>query len=89
MTISRVLCTALTLLVLLSTAACMSNSKESVIREYLDCQEERDPNFEQSMMIMFAAAEDLEDAKEQYIYVNQAADLEDLKAARDMMCGDG
>lgn len=74
-------------LILLLAAACASSSKEDVIREYLDCQAERDPYFEESMMIMFPAAENLEDAIDQYVYVSQAASMDDLEAARDMMCG--
>ena len=74
-------------LILLLAMACMSSSKEDVIREYLDCQAERDPYFEESMMMMFPAAADLEDAMDQYVYVSQAASLDDLKEARDWMCG--
>ena len=74
-------------LILLLAVACMSSSKEDVIREYLECQQERDPYFEESMMIMFPAAEDLDDAMDQYVYVSQAASLDDLKEARDWMCG--
>ena len=68
---------------------CAGESKESVIREMLDCQAERDDLFEESMMMMFPAAGNLEQAIDQYVYVSQAADLEDLKAARDEMCGAG
>ena len=55
MTVTRTLCIALALLVLLAALACMSSSKEDVVREMLDCQQERDPLFEESMMIMFPA----------------------------------
>jgi len=83
-----VLCIILALGIL-SAVACSSDSKESVVRETLDCMEKNDPTFEQSMMIMFPATRDLDDAKDQYVYVSQAASLEDLKAARDAVCGVG
>ena len=52
MTILRASCTALAALGMLSSAACMTNSKGDMIREYLDCQAERDPYFEESVMII-------------------------------------
>ena len=48
-----------------------------MIREYFDCQEERDPYFEKSMML-FPASEDLEGAKKQYVCVRQTASLGDF-----------
>ena len=77
----RALCITMALFILLAVA-CAGDSKESVVRETLDCMEKNDPIFEQSMMMMFPAARDLDDAKDQYVYVSQAASLEDLKAAR-------
>ncbi|MDE2801823.1 MAG: hypothetical protein OXK21_02945 [Chloroflexota bacterium] len=94
MTITRIggwgcaLCIIMALGILLAVA-CGSGSKESVIRETLDCMEKNDPIFEQSMMMMFPAARDVEDAKDQYVYISQAASLEDLKEARDAVCGVG
>ena len=38
-------------------------------------------------MMMFPTAQDIDDAKKQYIYVSQAAPLEELKEARDWACG--
>ncbi len=84
----RALCITMALFILLAVA-CAGDSKESVVRETLDCMEKNDPIFEQSMMMMFPAARDLDDAKDQYVYVSQAASLEDLKAARDAVCGVG
>ena len=83
----RALCTIMALGILLAVA-CASDSKEAVIKETLDCMAENDPVFEQSMMMMFPTARNLDDAKKQYIYVSQAAPLDDLKAARDEICGD-
>ena len=80
---------AIVLLILASPlilAACASDSKEAVLKESLECWEERDPIFEETLLRMFATAEDLDDAKNQYIYVSQAASLDELKAARDEMC---
>ena len=71
----------------LLVVACASDGKEAVIKETLDCIAETDPVFEQSMMMMFPTAENLDDARKQYIYVSQAAPLDDLKAARDEACG--
>ena len=71
---------------LLLAAACGGESKESVMKEMLDCQAENDPYFEESMMAMFPSAADLDDAKEQYIYMSQFASMEELKEARDYAC---
>ncbi|MDE2900425.1 MAG: hypothetical protein OXN15_05295 [Chloroflexota bacterium] len=84
----RALCIIVALCLLLAVA-CGGGSKESVVRETLDCMEKNDPIFEQSMMMMFPAARDVEDAKDQYVYISQAASLEDLKEARDAVCGVG
>ena len=82
----RALCIIMALGILLAVA-CASDSKEAVIKETLGCMAENDPVFEQSMM-MFPTARDLDDARKQYIYVSQAAPLDELKAARDEVCGD-
>ena len=71
----------------LMLAACASESKEAVLEETWDCMAESDPVFEESMTMMFPTAQDIDDAKKQYIYVSQAAPLEDLKEARDLACG--
>ncbi len=73
---------------LLLAVACASDSKEAVIKETLDCMAANDPGFEQSMMMMFPTAQNLDDARKQYTYVSQAAPLDDLKAARDQVCRD-
>ena len=71
----------------LMLAACASESKEAVVEETWDCMAESDPVFEESMMMMFPTAQDIDDAKKQYIYVSQSAPLEELKEARDWACG--
>ena len=71
----------------LMLAACASESKEAVLEETWDCMAESDPVFKEGMMMMFPTAQDIDDAKKQYIYVSQAAPLEDLKEARDLACG--
>ncbi len=84
---NRALCIILALGMLLAVA-CATGSKEAVVEETLDCMAKSDPFFEQSMMMMFPTARDLDDARKQYVYVSQAAPLDDLKAARDEVCGD-
>ena len=37
--------------------------------------------------MMFPTASNLEDAKEMYVYVSSAAQMEELKEARDEACG--
>ena len=83
----RAACITIALGILLAVS-CASDSKEAVIEETLDCMAANDPVFEQSMMMMFPTAQNLDDARKQYIYVSQAAPLDDLKAARDQVCGD-
>ena len=48
---------------------------------------ERDSYFEESMLMMFPTADNLEDAQEMYLYVSSAAPMEELKEARDEACG--
>lgn len=71
---------------LLLGPGCASNSKQAVITEMLDCRAANDPFFEESMMMMFPSANNLDEAKEQYIYISQAASMEELEAARDQAC---
>ena len=39
------------------------------------------------MLIMFPTANNIEEAKKQFIYVSSSASLEELKAGRDEACG--
>ena len=88
MTTTRIWTALCSIVVLgLILAACASENKEAVLEETWDCMAESDPVFEESMMMMFPTAQDIDDAKNQYIYVSQAAPLEDLKEARAWACG--
>jgi hypothetical protein len=73
----------------LALVGCGGDSKASVISEMLDCQAKADPFFEESMMIMFPTANNLDDAKKQYISVSQFASIDELKVARDYACDGG
>ena len=76
------------LVFMLLLAACGGGgSKEDVAGQTWDCLAESDPDFEQSMRMMLPTANNLEEAKEMYIYVSSAAPMEDLKEARDEACG--
>ena len=48
---------------------------------------ERDSYFEETMLMMFPTANNLEEAKGMYIYVSSAAPMEELKEAREEACG--
>lgn len=64
--------------------------KEDIAEQTWDCTAENavDPEmFEETMLMMFPTASDLEDAKKMYIYVSSAAPIEELEAARDEACG--
>ena len=64
--------------------------KEDIAEQTWDCTAENavDPEmFEETMLMMFPTASDLEDAKKMYIYVSSAAPIEELEAARDDACG--
>ena len=69
-------------------AACATDEKAEVVEQTWDCMADADDPevFETSMRMMFPTASNLEEAKEQYIYVSQAASLQDLEAARDEAC---
>jgi hypothetical protein len=43
--------------------------------------------FEETMLMMFPTAGNLEEAKKMYIYVSSAAPVEEPEAARDEFCG--
>ena len=70
-------------------AACATDEKAEVAEQIWNCMASGgDPEvFETSMRMMFPTASNLEEAKEQYIYVSSAASLEELKAGRDEACG--
>ena len=69
---------------MLLLAACEGGgSKEDVAGQTWDCLAESAPDFEQSMRMMLPTANNLEEAKEMYIYVSSAPPMEDLKEARD------
>ena len=76
---------------LLLLAACGGGgSKEDIVKQTLDCMEENSEDseiFEQTMVMMFPTANNLEEAKEQYIYISSVAPIEELEAARDEACG--
>ena len=74
---------------LLLVACGGGESKEDIIEQTWDCWAKYgDPEvFEQSMLMMFPTAEDMDDAKKQFIYVSSAAPIEDLKVSRDDACG--
>ena len=69
--------------------ACATDEKAEVVEQTWECMANADDPevFETSMRMMFPTASNLEEAKEQYIYVSQAASLQDLEAARDEACG--
>ena len=71
-------------------AACATDEKTEVAEQTWDCMASAgDPeDFETSMLMMFSTANNLEEAKEQYIYVSSAPSLEELKAGRDEACGE-
>ena len=76
--------------VLLLAACGGGGGKENIAEQTWDCMAENaeDPElFEQIMLGMLPTASNLEEAKEMYIYVNSAAPIEELEAARDEACG--
>ena len=76
------------LVFMLLLAACGGGgSKEDIAGQTWDCFAEGDSYFEESMLMMFPTANNLEDAKEMYVYVSSAAPMEELKEARDEACG--
>ena len=74
---------------LLLLAACASDEKAELAEQTWDCMANAgDPEiFEQSMLMMFASANNVEEAKEQYIYMASGLPLEELEAGRDEACG--
>ena len=73
---------------ILFLAACGGGeSKENIIAQTWDCWAQGDTEiFEQSILMMFPTADDIDDAKAQFIYVSSVAPIEDLKASRDEAC---
>ena len=76
---------------MLLLAACGGGGgKENIAEQTWDCMAENAGDsevFETSMRMMFPAASNLEEAKEQFIYVSSAASIEELEAGRDEACG--
>ncbi len=74
--------------ILLLAACGGGESKEDILAQTWDCLLENDPEtFELSMLAMMPTANDIDEAKEQFIYVSSVAPIEDLKASRDRACG--
>ena len=73
--------------ILLLAACGGGESKEDIIAQTWDCWAEGDPEIFQSIVAMMPTAEDIDDAKAQFIYVSSVAPIEDLKASRDEACG--
>ncbi len=69
-------------------AACGGGeSKEDILTQTWDCWAQGDTEvFEASMLMMFPTANNMDDAKTQFIYVSSVAPIEDLKASRDEAC---
>ena len=70
-------------------AACGGGeSKEDILAQTWDCWAQGDTEvFEQSMLMTFPTANNMDEAKAQFIYVSSVAPIEDLKASRDEACG--
>ena len=62
-------------------------SKEDILAQTWDCWAQGDTEVFESMIMMFPTADDMDDAKAQFIYVSSVAPIEDLKASRDEACG--
>ena len=73
---------------ILFLAACGGGeSKEDIIAQTWDCWAQGDTEvFEASMRMTFPTANDMDEAKAQFIYVSSVAPIEDLKASRDEAC---
>ena len=73
---------------ILFLAACGGGeSKEDILAQTWDCWAQGDTEvFEASMLMMFPTANNMDDAKTQFIYVSSVAPIEDLKASRDEAC---
>ena len=80
----------LAMLILAAVVACgdgEAGSKEDIAGETWDCLAESDPDFEQSMLMTFRTAENLDEAKEQYVSASIYVSLSELEASRDHACG--
>ena len=69
-------------------AACGGGeSKEDILNQTWDCWAQGDTEvFEASMLMTFPTANNMDEAKAQFIYVSSVAPIEDLKASRDEAC---
>ena len=68
--------------VLLLTACGGGESKEDILAQTWDCWAQGETGvFEQSMLMMFPTAVDIDDARAQFIYVSSVAPIEELKAS--------
>ena len=73
--------------ILLLSACGGGESKEDIIAQTWDCWAQGDTEvFEQSMLMTFPTANNMDEAKAQFIYVSSVAPIEDLKASRDEAC---
>lgn len=82
------MCVLVSMLLLAACGGRGGGSKEDIAGQTWDCLAETDPDFEESMLRMMPTAENLDEAKEQYVYVSSAASLEELKEAREFACGE-
>ena len=69
-------------------AACGGGErKEDILTQTWDCWAQGDTEvFEASMLMTFPTANNMDEAKAQFIYVSSVAPIEDLKASRDEAC---
>ena len=73
--------------ILLLAACGGGESKEDILAQTWDCWAQGDTEaFEASMLMTFPTANDMDEAKAQFIYVSSVAPIEDLKASRDEAC---
>ena len=73
--------------ILLLAACGGGESKEDILNQTWDCWTQGNTEvFEASMLMTFPTANDMDEAKAQFIYVSSVAPIEDLKASRDEAC---
>ena len=73
--------------ILLLAACGGGESKEDILNQTWDCWAQGNTEvFEASMLMTFPTANDMDEAKAQFIYVSSVAPIEDLKASRDEAC---
>ncbi len=73
--------------ILLLAACGGGESKEDILNQTWDCWTQGNTEvFEASMLMTFPTANNMDEAKAQFIYVSSVAPIEDLKASRDEAC---